>query len=863
MPERALVVILTHENADFDAVASQLGAALLDSAAVPVLPRRCNRNVKAFVNLYHDELPFVEAADLGRQRVERVVLVDTQGLVSVKGIGPSTPAHILDHHPLARDLPPGWTFSGELLGATTTLLVEQISANSIAPTPVHATLLLLGIYEDTGSLSYMTTTPRDVRAAAWLLEHNANLQVVNDFLHHPLAESQRELYEQLLEAVRTHEIAGHRIVVSAVSTAIHAEEISTLAHQLRDLLDPDALFVLVAFDASLQLVARSTTDAIDVGAAAAHFGGGGHSRAAAALIRDKTLDEVQAELLNVLPQFVHPAVTVASIMSRGAQTLAPDTLIKEAAQRMTRTGHEGYPVVRDGAVIGLLTRRAVDRGIQHGLGHHSIERVMDKGQVYVAPDDPVEKLEKLMIAHGWGQVPVVHHDEVIGIVTRTDLIKLWATPPRPPRRAEIVALLDKALSPDLMALVRKCAAAAHTLGFSAYFVGGLVRDLLLNFPITDVDMVIEGDAIALAKQLAREMGGRVKSHARFGTAKWLFNGYSIDLVTARTEFYAHPSALPQVERSSIKQDLHRRDFTINTLAICLAPDSYGELLDFYGGEQDLLDGVIRVLHSLSFVEDPTRMLRAARLEQRLGFRIEPRTQEQLAGSLDLLDKVSGDRIRHELTLIFQEERPEDVLHRLRQLRVLLQIYVGLTCDEWTHTCFERLRQAFAAGGGAWLAPTPELRTFVGMAIMCHHLDRTNLEAVITRLKVPRTEADDLRELTALKASLPGLAHRQSPSAIYHTLSVYNLRTLFTAWLTADSKTAARHIKLYVDKLRAVHPTLDGNDLRREFGLTPGRRVGRILDALRDAILDGQISTAEEEKALVRQWIAEGRMANDE
>lgn len=852
MSDRPLVVILTHENADFDAVAAQLGAALLDPGAVPVLPRRCNRNVRSFVTLYSDQLPFIESADLGRQRIGRVILVDTQGLVTVRGVNASTPVHILDHHPLTRDLPPGWTFSGDLVGATTTLLVEQMVNNDLELTPLHATLLLLGIYEDTGSLSYKTTTPRDVRAAAWLLEQGANLEVVNDFLHHPLAESQRKLYEQLLEAARSLEIAGHSIVVAAVKTRSHAEEISTLAHQLRDLLDPHALFVLVAFDNSLQMVARSTTDDIDVGAVAAHFGGGGHSRAAAALIRNSTLEEVQRELVEVLPRFIRPAVTVGSIMSRGVQTLTPDTSIQEAAQRMSRTGHEGYPVVREGRVVGLLTRRAVDRSLQHGLGHQAVERVMDKGEVYVMPADPVEKLEKLMITHGWGQVPVVENGEVIGIVTRTDLIKLWAAPSQSPRRAEIAARLDKALAPELMTLVRHIAATAHAMGYSAYFVGGLVRDLLLGFPIADIDVVIEGDAIALARRLTGERGGRIKTHSRFGTAKWLLDGYSIDLVTARIEFYDHPSALPQVERSSIKQDLHRRDFTINAMAICLDPNRYGELLDFYGGEPDLKNGVIRVLHSLSFVEDPTRMLRAVRLEQRLGFHIEPRTLEQLTSSLDLLDRVSGDRLRHELDLIWREARPEDVLRRLRQLHILSQIYVGLTCDEWTAACFERMRAALEGKG--WPEADENLRAFTGLAILCHRLDRTGLEAVITRLRVPREQADDLRQVDALKAVLPELSRRRPPSVVYRALAPFNLRVLFAAWVTTEHKTIARQVQQYVDRLRHVRPTLDGNDLRRQFGLAAGPQVGHILEKLRDAILDGQVSTREQEEALVRQWL---------
>jgi len=518
--------------------------------------------------------------------------------------------------------------------------------------------------------------------------------------------------------------------------------------------------------------------------------------------------------------------------------------------------------------------------------------------VFVTPDDPVEKLEQLMIEHSWGQVPVVEDGQVTGVVTRTDLIKLWAKPPSTPRRTQVAAKLEAALPAPLLALIRDIAATAHEMGLSVYFVGGIVRDLLLGFPIFDVDLVVEGDAIALAKQLAHERGGRVKSHARFGTAKWLITNVegrvpndeelalseakgrttndelpdadgagqsdiqhptsdirgipaSIDFVTARTEFYSYPSALPQVERSSIKQDLHRRDFTINTLAICLDPERFGELLDFYGGEQDLHDGVIRVLHSLSFVEDPTRMLRAVRFEQRLNFSIEPRTLDLMAHALDLLDRVSGDRIRHELAALFQEVQPEVALCRLRQLHVLPQIYVGLTCDDWLKGKYALVREAFT--DEKWPVPKHDgvaLRTFAYLALLCYRLDATGLEAVITRLRVPSVQADDMRQAHALKTFMPELARRQKPSALARLLKDYGDAALFVTWAASDSKLAARQIQRYVCSLRDMRPELDGKYLRSS-GMQPGPEMGRVLDALRDALLDGEIKTRAEQEAFVK------------
>ena len=229
-----------------------------------------------------------------------------------------------------------------------------------------------------------------------------------------------------------------------------------------------------------------------------------------------------------------------------------------------------------------------------------------------------------------------------------------------------------------------------------------MRDLLLDRPSVDFDLVVEGDAIALGKALSDKFGGRVVSHKRFGTAKWQLAEIrpqlsqllqqeikidaedfpeALDLVTARREFYTHPTALPTVERGSIKLDLHRRDFTINTLAMRLDGRHYGDLYDYWGGMADLQSGLVRVLHSLSFVDDPTRILRAVRFEQRFGYQIGERTRELLDNALSLLERVSGDRLRHELNIILQEPKWMSMLGRLAELGVFEAIDAQIPWDQ--------------------------------------------------------------------------------------------------------------------------------------------------------------------------------------
>ncbi len=856
-------VILTHENTDFDALASLLGAWKLYPDAIPVLPRRLNRNLRHFLTLYCDELPFVQADDLPpRRSIARVILVDTQSLTQLKGMSSQTKVLIIDHHALDRELAPGMIYSGEEVGATTTLLVEQISEARLPLSPIEATLLLLGIYEDTGSLSYPTTTPRDVRCAAWLLEHGASLEVVNKFLHHPLSEEQRQLYDQLLENSQIYEFDGQSVVIATASAGGYIEEISTLAHKLRDVFEPEALFVLVEMDEQIQLVARSSSETIDVAEIAARFDGGGHSQAAAAVIRGQDLAQTQEMLLELLSTHVKPAVTVGQIMSRGVHTLPPDTTVADAAEMMRRYGHEGFPVVEEGQIVGILTRGQMDRATQLGFDNASINLYMYKGEVSVRPDDPVQKLQAVMMEHSLGQVPVVEGGEVIGIVTRTDLIKLWSAPPQRPRRAEIAQLIEDALPAPLLELIQQASQTAAQMGSSLYVVGGFVRDLLLGTPTLDLDLVVEGNAIALARRLRKKVGGRVKSHARFGTAKLILDEQVLpisylDFVTARTEFYEHPTALPQVERSSIKQDLHRRDFTINTLAICLDPDRYGELLDFYGGEQDLKRGLIRVLHSLSFVEDPTRMLRAARLEQRLGFHLEERTEELIGNALDLLDRTTGERIRHELHLILEEAAPEEALCRLDELGVLAQIHPGLKCNGWLTEKCRLLRQILETK--SWKVEAGERLAveILYLALLTYRLSAPELESLVKRLKIAGEDAALLRQVNRLRSLASELAEKYQPSDIYRLLKHYSEPAIFVLWIATDSESVQERLELHHRTLRFVEPEIDG-DYLKALGLQPSPLFGRILSALRDARLDGEVSSLEEEKTLVEELLANSK-----
>jgi len=861
-------LILTHEQADFDALASLYAATLLYEPACAILPRHLNRNVRAFVTLYGNEFGFLDPRDLPGGAVEEVVLVDTQSLITVRGMGAKTRVRVIDHHPRRPSLNPEWEVCIDEVGATTTLLVESLQEHNGHLTPLQATLLLLGIYEDTGSLTYSRTTARDARAVAYLLEQGASLKIAADFLNPPLSEAQRKLYDMLIQRAEMLDIHGHLIILAQGEALEMEEEVSSLAHKLRDLFDPDALFVLVATREGIRVVARATSDEINVAEILAHFGGGGHERAAAALIRPPspselhaTLEQTGQQVRALLPRFVRPAITVAQIMSRNPTLLTPETSLQEAAALMQRTGFEGFPVVENGKVIGLLTRRAVDRALAHRL-NLKITSLMEAGEVTVSPHDSLQTLQHRMTESGWGQIPVVDPEsgEIIGIVTRTDLLKVLNLPATP--QLNLQERLLQALSPSRLALIRLAAEKATRLDMALYIVGGFVRDLLLGYPSVDFDLVVEGDAIALAQELQREHGGRLISHSRFGTAKWFLpdslrstdDPPFLDLISARMEFYEHPTALPTVRRGSIKLDLHRRDFTINTLAIRLDGRHFGELLDYWGGLADLKRGLIRVLHSLSFIDDPTRMIRAVRYEQRYGFQIEPRTLQLIHEARPLLARLSGERVRHELDLILNENCALAALRRLAELDLFQAIHPALG---WSAEIEQRLALALERPPAAeiaslWTPSRVPLRQALAYTVWLFPLPASEIISLANRLRFSSPLKRLILDASALFHSLPDL-QGAPPSGWVERLENLSPISIYALQISLPEAQTAP-LAEYLTRWRNIQPYTDGETLRK-LGLPPGPSYRRLLKRLRAAWLDGEIHTAEEEKQLLERLIA--------
>jgi len=415
-----------------------------------------------------------------------------------------------------------------------------------------------------------------------------------------------------------------------------------------------------------------------------------------------------------------------------------------------------------------------------------------------------------------------------------------------PEQTNLVKSIKEQLPADIIGFIRKAGEAAQRRQQRLYLVGGVVRDLLLERPNCDLDMVVEGDAISLAQELADNRKASLTIHKRFGTAKMRWDDHSADLATARAETYARPGALPTVKPGTISDDLLRRDFTVNAMAIELNPRRFGDIIDPHGGRQDLENGLIRILHEKSYIDDATRIWRAIRYEQRLDFRLELATEELLKQCTAWLGTISGDRIRHELELVFKEEMPEKAFRRADELGVLDRLHPSLRGDDWLAERYDLARRECLPDG----KPNPLLY----LALLVYRLTASETAYLISALHLPRITAQSLRDTMTIKEKINDLTvSGLAPSLIYDMLHGYCITALNAVRLAAEHAAATEHIELYLNVLRHVNPALTGKALKK-LGIPEGPKIKEVLLVLREARLDGKIDSKKGEEAMVRGLI---------
>ena len=852
-------LIVTHSHTDFDGLGAQLAAHKLFPHALPLLNNRLRDNVAAFVAQYREHLPFVREDELPDQPVSRLIVVDTPEAGALRMLGnQATPTLIIDHHPRSHPPRPHEELIYAEVGAATSMLVERLANAEVTLSVVEATLMLLGIYDDTGNLTYTSTRQQDVAAAAWLLGQGARLEALGEFLRHPLSAEQDRIFQQLDRSIQHIEIGGWNVLLASAQVDADAPQLSSLAEKLRDLYTPavTALAISTGYHGT-QIILRANSEALDVGELARSFGGGGHAAAAAAYVRDRSADALLLSLEQALRRDIRPARSAADIMSRPVVTAPLDATIAEVDVLLVQSGHNTLPVIDAvGALKGVITRRDVTNAIRYNRGDAPVTRYMCHSPPALAPTAARAMLHQHLVEADEKQLNCVvitdSQRRPIGMITPVDLLRARSGEPR--NEQPLGAVLDQFLPPTLLALLKTAAVVAEERGMSLYVVGGTVRDMLLRRVAGDLDLLVEGDAIALAEALAEQWGSVMHSHAAFGTATLEIGGQTfanptpdaltLDFITARREFYPAPAALPQVDAASLRDDLRRRDFTINTLAICLNPARYGQLYDFYGGRRDLQRQVIRVLHGLSFLDDPTRILRAARLAARLGFTVEPHTRALIEDALEyaIFERITPQRMFNELRLVLAESDPARVLVLLSAWGVLRALHPEL---HWNAA----LANQFAAAQTAAFHDAD--LDHVELALLLAPLSSAARAEISARFQPPAALQRIIGALDTAQQRLPDLRAdalaNSTLDRLLHGIGATALRALHLR----EGGIVAERIDHYLQVLRLTKTELNGDDVLR-LGIAPGPAIGRVLAHLRAAKLDGLAPTRADEEAWLHQ-----------
>lgn len=846
-------IILSHIQSDFDALAATVAASKLYPDAIPVLQDDLDPEVRALVATHKDALGLHDLAEIDPAAVRRVIVVDTRSAARLGDVYPALDRPevdwvVYDHHPRAADELPAAPGRREAAGSATALIVEMLEQRKVAITPLEATVMALGIYADTGRLTFPGTTPADARAVAWLLAQGADLEVIAEHVEAELSAAQRALLEALMQRAEPRQVHGQMVLVVGARTEEYVGGVATVTQKLQALFDVDVIVVVAELGPTrTQFVGRSRLAAMDLRPVLSPWEPRGHPRAVSARARGVAFGPAVDAIWAAMAEAVPPEPRAYDLMSCPVRTIGPDASVLAARAALLDYGHNALVVLERGRVAGIVSRRDLDRAARHGLGEVAVRAVMTRRVITVAPDVALSAIEARFVEHDIGRLPVMHGEALVGIVTRQDVLRAKYDHHADRRAAvtrQTAELADRLVATwpaDWLAVLDRMGEASD--GVPVYLVGGAVRDLLLGRPNLDVDLVIEGDGIAYAKAAAaRFPGAAIKLHAPFGTACiTLPDGKKLDVATARTEHYERPAALPTVAFSTIKQDLARRDFSVNCLALRVDPGGRGELIDFFGARTDLARRELRALHNLSFVEDPTRVLRAVRFEYQLGFRLEPESEAfaRYALATGAFDGIGGERNKVELRRLLALPRPVSAVRRLAELGALRLLAPDLTPDEALLGRTTRVWQRLALPGEeAWIGLLAALLAPLGPA---------RAGEIVARLNLSGGDREAVVAALATAERLAALV-REGPLAIVDALRPLGAAALAFLYAAATGPEERRAVASFWRDWRHIKLRVTGRDLER-MGLPPGPAYAEILREVLAARLAGRIGPEQEEALL--------------
>lgn len=914
-------LITCHQNADFDALCSLFSVSLFFPGAQIVYPGSQEKIVQAFVHEVIDPLfSYITPKEADYENIERLVVVDTSHTSRLTHIQPlldrlgfkqncdelqecgDIEIIVFDHHPQTNIKAHGGRI--ELVGSTATLICEKIQkeCENIPCEFLH--LLGLGLYSDTGAFTYNSVTPRETRVLTWLVEQGFEPDFVTPYVSKQINKEQLFALNDLVESARFYDIAGIKFALASSKFEECLYDIASLTPLFLEIYPCDVLFMVAAMDGKVQVVARSKDYSVDVGQIMTLLGGGGHAYAAAATVKDKSMHDVLTFIESQIMLFSHKDKTVRRLMSAPVIGIDENDSIDAATDAMMHYGFKAIPIWTEKTkrCVGILEYQTAARAVKHGFGGCRVSQFMSRNIRCATLETDLQTLMDIIIEDRQRLVPIVSSHTlgeqplseemykdlpVIGVVTRTDLVRLFLDEQNTAlskkkahrlNKRNVQRLLRVRTPKECVKLLEIAGQLAEEMGISVYVVGGFVRDLIMDrekwrWPNMDIDLVVEGDGILFAHYLAGKLGGRVREHKEFMTALVLFPSSAledetmhfeyaaqelrVDVATARLEYYLSPAVLPTVELSSIRMDLTRRDFTINAMAIKLNTSNFGELEDYFDGQGDIKQKSIRMLHALSFVDDPTRAMRAIRFEQRYDFKICMQCDRLIrnAIALQVMQKLDGKRILTELEIILHEENVLQCILRMQDFGLLKEI----------HPCLELSTDEEAA----FVTEAYKVLDWYRMLYLHEEIDEvlffvlamgkgvgtSDIGELLQRLCLSEQQTEKYLEvrsqLIGVQPKVEAWFRNKEPMSVLHLL-LKNLAMEAVLYMVVRleeilGEEIKKQLSYYIYQVRYEKIELTGNDIIA-LGVKQGPVVGTILQEVLAAKIDGKVSGYDEEIA---------------
>ncbi len=871
-------LITSHLNTDFDSLASMIAIQKLYPDAVICPPGSMSRKVRDFMSKRGRQWAqkILKPKKIPLDEVTLMVVVDTR---SRSRIGPfaalagrqDVAVHVYDHHPQTQDDIPAEEFIYEPIGAATTMILEHLLNERKEITPDEATLFALGIYDDTGAMTFETTTERDIAAISYLRELGADLSGILSQVETDMSADDRKLLDDLAENAREKYINGAKVYLTWAETENYVQGLSVFVNKLKEYCDSHVTIAVVNNGGKkINIIARSVENVLNVKEFLEPYGGSGHIQAGSATLTDRNaqelLDEIEQRLHGAIPQMMK----VSDIMTSPVIAVGVDARVDEGYRTMLRFGVKSLPVISsDGEVVGMMTRKDLDKAHLHGLDRAQISDFMTQGIISLASEASIDEAHRMMATYGFEKMPVLDDNgKLVGTLSRADLLKalyhsgqfagedtsrdstgfLWVE--------NVAHLMEDAFSLKTLSLLRRVGAKAQELGMRAYLVGGTVRDILMGVHNVDIDISVEGDAEKLVTSW-NEPGCRTALHGRYKTGTIIFpDGEKVDVATARREFYEYAAATPTVQNSSLRQDLGRRDFTVNAMSISLSEDDWGTLTDNFGGRGDLKDKLLKILHNLSFVEDPSRVLRGIRLEQRLNMSFEDNTFRLLKSAVKggLLELLSTTRVRAELELFCKEACFRKIVMRMMDLGVWEGLFPGVKvtsdAEQRLHVMEHIIKHVQAHGidfkGMEWLIKMAVVFTESKPEVRFSAMDRLNLNP---------NERDQLTKCFQQWPNVEKFCSSRKNtknSEAYLFFKDYGPVPLIYWTTCLKSPDARRLIIEHMELWMSFKGEYTGKDLQA-LGLK-GKSIGDALNQIKLAIIDGEINNHDDEIRFVNEKI---------